>query len=50
MVQLNIFNQYTIGIIEKIPYLKYLGVSAIDEIMGTMEDLEELVNKLHENG
>ncbi|XP_050058521.1 maltase 2-like [Aphis gossypii] len=61
------------GIIEKIPYLKYLGVCAvwltpiypspgvdmgyditdyrgIDEIMGTMEDFEELKNKLHENG
>ncbi|KAE9538548.1 hypothetical protein AGLY_005647 [Aphis glycines] len=60
-------------IIEKIPYLKYLGVCAvwltpiypspgvdmgyditdyreIDEIMGTMEDFEELKNKLHENG
>ncbi|KAF0752121.1 maltase A3-like isoform X1, partial [Aphis craccivora] len=61
------------GIIEKIPYLKYLGVCAIwltpicpspgvdmgyditdyraiDEIMGTMEDFEELKNKLHKNG
>jgi len=62
-----------LGIIEKIPYLKYLGVSAvwltpiypspgrdmgyditnyrgIDELMGTMEDFEELTNKLHESG
>ncbi|KAE9538656.1 hypothetical protein AGLY_005755 [Aphis glycines] len=61
------------GIIEKIPYLKYLGVCAvwltpiypspgvdsgyditdyrgIDENIGTMEDFEELKNKLHENG
>ncbi|KAL5239652.1 hypothetical protein ACI65C_007062 [Semiaphis heraclei] len=61
------------GIIEKIPYLKFLGVSAIwvtpiypssgfdngyditnhkgiDEIMGTIEDFDELTNKLHENG
>ncbi|XP_026814535.1 maltase A3-like isoform X1 [Rhopalosiphum maidis] len=61
------------GIIEKIPYLKYLGVCAvwltpiypspgidmgydiseyrgINEIMGTMEDFNELKNKLHENG
>ncbi|CAH1738892.1 unnamed protein product [Aphis gossypii] len=61
------------GIIEKIPYLKYLGVcavwltpiypspgvdlgyditdfKAIGENIGTMEDFEELKNKLHENG
>ncbi|XP_001944807.3 maltase A3-like [Acyrthosiphon pisum] len=61
------------GIIEKIPYLKYLGISAvwltpiypspgrdmgyditnyrgIDELMGTMEDFDELMEKLHESG
>jgi glycosidase len=61
------------GIINRIPYLKYLGVCAIwltpiypspgvdlgyditdfrgiDKVMGTMEDLEELITKLHDNG
>ncbi|XP_015374282.1 PREDICTED: maltase A3-like [Diuraphis noxia] len=61
------------GIIEKIPYLKFLGISAIwitpiytspgfdmgydikdyrgiDELMGSMEDFDELTSKLHENG
>jgi len=67
------FKLIILGIIEKIPYLKYLGVCAvwftpiypspgvdmgydvtdyrgIDENIGTMEDFEELKNKLHENG
>jgi len=68
-----IFNINITGIIEKIPYLKDLGIAAIwltpiypspgvdlgydisdyrgiDEEMGTMEDFEELIKKLHESG
>ncbi|VVC36806.1 Hypothetical protein CINCED_3A002955 [Cinara cedri] len=61
------------GVIEKIPYMKYLGIEAvwlcpinpsggvdlgyditdyknIDNIFGTMEDIDELITRLHENG
>lgn len=61
------------GIIEKIPYLKEIGIGTvwltpifsssgydfgydikdyrnIDELMGTMDDFDEMITKLHENG